>query len=369
MNTSRLLETLDFLLKIENQMTLQSRLAHVHSALSALSTQPTSAQYQTQVASALSGLKAAHKQVMESCTHSDMKEFEELGALPFFLEDIANIIQKQVSENVATPAVSAQFANDKLVARQKYIETITQLVENLKFLGMKTPEIEAGTTEVCFTIPWKLFDSNFEGLLGELREIHRMIRALSEVSTGSVERIFVRQISTSDPLFSFGLCVATAIAFGKMVDWALDTWKNVEDIRALREQTKQLKSGREKREPIITSFDEMIRGTINDAINKKSEEMISSMRSAVSEERKRELSIHLEMVLNSALARIERGMTIEIRFAPVDNGSEGETDDAMLAKQRHEFSELEELGRKLKFPSPSSDPILALPSKTLLSDE
>jgi hypothetical protein len=70
--------------------------------------------------------------------------------------------------------------------------------------------------------------------------VKNIIRAFSEAATGSVEPIEVRQISTSDPLFFFGMAPKTIAMIGAAVTWALSTWKQAEEIRNIRAETEKI---------------------------------------------------------------------------------------------------------------------------------
>ena len=94
--------------------------------------------------------------------------------------------------------------------------------------------------EIGITIPRKLFDNNLDGLIAELKEIRFILRAFSEVSTGSVEPVILRQISTTDPLFFLGMPAETIAAVGAAVTWVLSTWRQIEEIRNVRAETQNL---------------------------------------------------------------------------------------------------------------------------------
>jgi hypothetical protein len=77
-------------------------------------------------------------------------------------------------------------------------------------------------------------------LIKELSEIKFIIRAFSELALGTSEKIEVRQISTTDPQFFLHVDVATVIMIGAAAKWAIDRWKDIEDIRKVRAETRKL---------------------------------------------------------------------------------------------------------------------------------
>jgi hypothetical protein len=77
----------------------------------------------------------------------------------------------------------------------------------------------------------------------------------------------------------------------------------------------------------------------------------------VSGERKNEVHTFLEKSLEALLARIERGMTVEIRLLPPpkEEGNEGAEVTAVA------FQHLAEIQKQLAFPAPSGEPVLQIP--------
>lgn len=357
MNTSRLRETLEQLLQAEAATAFQSLLSELSSHLSTLANQPSSPAHQTNFANALEQLRSAYQRMHASFEPAQIKKFEEINAGPFFSEDIPSDIGKRIAENPATPAVAQQYVSNLLDRRQQFLNTLNELRERFDILGITAIRLEPGDAEVGFTIPRHLFDDNLDGLLVELREIRFIIRAFSEVMTGSAEPIVVKQISTTDPLFFFSVSVATIVAIGKSVHWVLDTWKKVEDIREVRERTRKLKIEGEK--TLLDMFDIKIKGTIEAAVENKVKELAPSLDGK--DGRARELDAHLNHALHSLFARIERGMTVEIRFLPPPEPSDVGAPEGPDTVVTSEFSQLAEVAPKLVFPPPAADPILSLP--------
>lgn len=234
------------------------------------------------------------------------------------------------------------------------LDTLTEVWDRLNRLGITVSKLEQGEAEIGFTIPRQLFEDNLDGLIGELRELRFIIRAFSEAVTGSVEPIVVRQISTTDPLFFFGISVSTIVAIGKAVHWVLDTWKKVEEIREVRERTRKLKF--EGGKILLEMFDTNIKKTIDVAVEARVKELAPPTDGK--DGRARELETHLNHALHSLFARIERGMTVEIRFLPPSVPSDSEASDEATTTL---FGQLAEISPQLVFPPPAAEPILALP--------
>ena len=178
------------------------------------------------------------------------------------------------------------------------------------------------------------------------------MRAFSELTTGSVEKIEVHQISTSDPQIFLGLSAVTVATIGGAITWALNTWKQVEDVRRVRAETHKLSAFSEKEVEDI--FDKKIKSTIAAAIEAQTKILLGAAKTDPG--RGFEQSEHIKLALGSILARIERGMTIEIRaLPPPKDGPEQDPQQAAA------FSAIEALAPTLLFPKPDPNPVLSLP--------
>lgn len=202
-------------------------------------------------------------------------------------------------------------------------------------------------------MPRDLFKNELEPLIKELGEIRFILRAFSELATGAVEPIEVRQISTSDPQFFFHINVATIALIGGVVTWALNTWKQVEDIRKVRAEARKLPAFSEK--DVEEMFDKKINSTIDEAIEAKTEELVANVDKS---ERLREQRQHIKMALESMLARIERGMTVEVQFLPPATTT---TNDEKEKAKAAAFDSLKDIAPKLVFPKAAENPVRQLP--------
>jgi hypothetical protein len=114
-------------------------------------------------------------------------------------------------------------------------------------IGLTKEVISPGEAEVGFLIPRSFFKNQLDLLVKELNTINNIIRIFSEVvSDGGAEQVEVKQISTTDPQFFFGLSPFTVAAIGISAKWAVGLWGEAEKIRKIRAETKQLNHHRLK---------------------------------------------------------------------------------------------------------------------------
>jgi hypothetical protein len=354
MNTIRLRQVVDLLLKIESDLQIQSKSNEALSSLSNIISQPQSPNFQTQFASILDSLHRDFRKVSADLQPIQISLKAEIGGAQFFVEDIGAFIEDAVKANVVTPAVARDRIQSFLTQRENYIGEITKLRDSLKAVGIEASSIQPGDAEIGILIPRTLFDNDLELLIKELSEIKFIVRAFSELALGTSERIEVRQISTTDPQFFLHVDIATVIMIGAAAKWAIDRWKDIEDIRKVRAETRKLSSFTEKE--VTDIFDTKISTNIEQAIEVKTEELIDAIRDKggvrINEQRQ-----HIKLALQSLLARTERGMTVEIQSVPPPlNEKSGKSEE-----ERIKFAELESISKQLVFPKPDANPILKLP--------
>ncbi len=310
MNASRLLEIVQLLIDLEKRTKVQEALSNLNSALTNLVGEPSQAARQNEFAATLQKLRALLSDVRSTFQPAQIKLLEEIGAAKYFAADLASEIAGWVSENVATPAVAQEKLTKLISERDSYLTQIRQLRENLLKVDIKVDGLEPGQAEIGFLLPRELFENQLEPLIKELNVVKRIIRAFSEAATGSVEPIEVRQISTTDPLFFFGLPPETIGMIGAAVTWALLTWKQVEEIRKIWLETQKIDAL--KNDPI----EELFEGKIKQYVEKSVNEHVALISGGIKADkiRKNELEFHLKWALESIISRVERGMVVEIKL-------------------------------------------------------
>lgn len=355
MNASRLLEIVQLLVNTEKRKKIQEALNNANSALGDLVSQPSQPSHQSEFAASLEKLRALMSEVREGFQPAQIKLLEEIGAAQFFTNDLASEIAGWVAENVATPAVAQEKLNALLSERETYITEIRQLRENLTKVGIVVNGLEAGQAEIGFLLPRELFDNNLERLIKELDVVKRVIRAFSEAATGSVEPIEVRQISTSDPLFFFGLTPETIALIGATVTWAIHTWKQVEEIRKIRAETEKIAAFKD--DPIEKLFEDKIKSQVEQAVAAQTSEIMKEVKG--DRARRNEQKTHIKWALESIISRVERGMIVEIRLLPppVPKANEGEEQPLPPPV----FGDLNRIASQLVFPKMEGAPILQIP--------
>lgn len=242
----------------------------------------------------------------------------------------------------------AELRNERLA----YLTSLEQTRQGLRNLNV-AGDIRSSGVEAGFLLPRALFSNSLGGLGKEFGQIENIIGVFSELSTGSIDKVELRQLSTTDPLVIVALATPVAIAFSKCIDWVLDTLKKVIELKKLYDESKNMNLP----DHITEGMKLHINATIEENLKQYRESVINSNVHA-DEGRKNELDNKLKWAMGQLFSKIERGMTVEIRLLPppID---EGDTEEERSA-QAQAFADLDAIAKRLDFPKLSGEPLLAL---------
>ncbi|MES2435906.1 MAG: hypothetical protein V4586_19000 [Pseudomonadota bacterium] len=353
MNTDKLRELVDRVHEAESKIDTQGNLENLVTALVNLVSQPQNADYQTTLSQSLKKFSLSMQMFEHAFAPRDYLRLVELSE-DAFAQSIPQQIEQSVLENAMTPSVAAELAQQILSKRKEVFNRLKELRGSLKYFEFGYVEAENGQAEVGFQIPRDLFENNLPGFIKELREIEMITKFFSEAAIGQYEPAKVGSISTTDPLIFLAMAEPVATYISAAVVWALGVWYSVEKIRNLRAQTAQLQSFTPKE--VEDFFDSKIKTEIETAVAVKVEEILADGKAPA--KRKGELNTHLTWALESILAKVERGMTIELRIAPPPIEDAEASADEEVEKNRSELLAIQE---KLVFPKASDNPVLAIP--------
>lgn len=354
MDTARLRELVDKLIEVDSREGVSATLSLAAESMMAIVNSPGQSDPQIQYATRLTDLRGKVAAMIASFTPAEIELLADIRATPFFAVNFAEEVELAGQRNGVTPSVVSGLLQDLTSHRAIYMKQLRVLKQALENVGITPPSVEPGSAELGILLPRQLFRNELDGLVSELKTLNAVFRTFSEIVTGEVEKVEIRQISTSDPLFGFAMGVETIVQLGVAVTWALHTWKNVEEIRKLRTQVKA--NPLFKDEEIKQFFNDKIDAQIEKSVREKVSELVPA--ATTTPGRPHELAVQAEWALRTILTRVERGMTVEIRFLAPPTSEE---DGAQESAARQPFETMEKLASQLKFPGAQSDPVLQLP--------
>ncbi len=358
MNTEKLRQLIDHARNVEDELQTQNRLQELNRALQNIVNAPQEPSHQDALAENLAKISLVMEQFQAAFSPQDFGRLQDL-APETFATDIPIKIKAKIEANPMSPNVAKDYVQEIINERNMVFTHLNQMSDSMKFFEFDYDEIDGGYAEVGFQIPRELFENNLEGLITELNQIKRMVRIVSEAMTGAYKPPKVGTISTSDPLIFLELAVEVAKYFGGVVTWGIAVWYSVEKIRKVRAETAQIDAFTDKE--IADIFDNKIQQQIDEAVEAKVKELLSEGKPPKG--RKGDLSASLKWVLEALLAKMERGLTVELRIPPPPEQELDDDGEQIINTQTVlDHLALEELQRQLSFPEPSEEPILALPS-------
>ncbi len=356
MNTSKLREIILRIIEVEEQLQTQDNLEALDNALASLVSQPGNTGFQDEVSDSLRRFSESMTEFKAAFSPRDFERVCELYE-PAFSQALVEEINKSIAENALSPNVASEKVKGARGGRETAFDAITNLRDAFDFFEIGDDLMEIGSASVGFQIPRTLFDNDLDGLISELLDIKRVIQFFSEVSVGEYVPPKVGSISTTDPLFFFEMLPLTAKYLAGSVTWAIGVWFSVEKIRNIRAQTAQLQSF--SAEEVQEIFDSKIKKEIDAAVETKVNQLLEQ--GNAKDAQKGELVGQLSWALNVLLAKIERGMTVELKIAPPPPTTDGEENDEEDVNSDETNEALIEIQSELIFPSANENPVMEIP--------
>lgn len=353
MNANRLLELVNFLIEAEARLDLQGRVSRLADALANLAQNPQDAETQRQTVTSLNELEdVLRRQFVDNLSPAQVAAIDEIEGGAYYSSALTNGVRAGLAANGLTPTVVLQEFATLRDERRAYVEALRTLSTSLQRVGIEAPVPMPGEAELGFLIPRGLFRNELEGLSKEFHSLDRIVSYFGEATLGKHEPATVRTISTTDPLIFLGLDVRVVVEIAMSVTWLLSTWKLVLDIKKVRGDAKVIGLSEVELRIFEDKADKLIEAKVRERVD------ALMAKSPIVENRRNEVDTALEWAHRGLLARIERGMTVEVRFLPAPLVEGGEADEG----DGSPFETLRELSPHLEFPQPTGDHILKLPS-------
>lgn len=348
MNVEQLSELAVRIASFEKRFEAQSKLQNLSSHFSSLASSPGNESYQQQVSVGFDELAKAMRSFEVALTPRDKQLLDAVTPESFFNSELVTDIQEKVAENAATPVVVTTFIQQIADRRSQWLTYLSNLKVSLDAFGIGYEQPEFPHAEVGFLIPRDIFKNNFAPFIKETEVVKFIVDAAAIVSTGSAQEIELNQLATTDPYILLGIDVRVVAAIGAFVTWSLSTWKQVLEIKELRNKAKSIDA--------VSEFADQLDGRITEIIESRVKEETARLM----EEHVRtggDLEARLRRALHMLLERVERGYQVDLRLPPVVKDGPNE----------EELKPIRALRNSLLFPEASETPILKLTNDTSVS--
>jgi hypothetical protein len=346
-------ETLKFAVEVDVRLRLQASLEAIRDTLNHLVTSPAHPQQQSSLASVLKTFSADADELGKTLTPSQAASIAEAGGAEFFDPLIADKVKAAVATNAMTPSVARDFVHDLATRRAEYLTTIEQTLSGLDTLGVSTPELAPGASNLIFVVPRELFDNELESFAKELRFISRLIQHFNEAVVGEPEPVFLEGSSSSIPTVAVAASPKVTESIATIVSRFLEAWEKAEKFRRIRQEL--IEMGLKKQ--TFDDLSDQISTTVNEVI----EESIQLTLDAYKHDQvgKNQLETALGQDLRRLFGQIERGLTIQFRAKPSANADEAD---------RIALENVNRLSREMRFPLMATEPMLLTRVQVLEGD-
>lgn len=323
--------------------------------------QPNQPSHQTNLVSNLNKLY----QALESSAYNDYspswKEIiNEITGEVELGENLKLNLETILSSNSITPAKALEDIKKIFTDLQTFQTSISNILTGFKTLGIEKEDLNPGECELGYTIPRSYVENKLVELKNEIAELNFILNHISEVVTGEKQEYEVKTISSSDFLIYILIGLKVADVLSKATERILNHYKQILEIKNLRNQLKENGVPANKTKSIETHAN----GIMKSEIMSIAKEIIKENYKGENG-RKNELENGLIIALNKLANRIDQGFNVEIRVEPLpepQTNDEDENDEEYQSK-KNLIDSIKESSRKIEFIDTGGDSILKLSEK------
>lgn len=354
MTTEKFLETLKLIRDLDEEHKFQASLDLVSTTLTNLTNTPADTNAQSTLATSLDSLEKANAFVFASLAPSDLRAIASMGAEEYFANDLAANVKASVASNAMTPSVARDFVKRLATQRASFMKTAIETITGLEKLGVSGYELDLGGSDLSFVIPRDLFSNELSKFSTELRFLDKLLQDLSEATLGKPQFAELQALSTTTPIVSVLTDPHVLNALAKAVQFFLDAWKKIEEIRKVRADV--VKVGVVG--AALDQFNEKIEETVTEVVEETVRFSLASYPQN-DEPRKNELRNALSQDYRRLFGQIEQGLVVEFRARPEEVSGNGNADPLI---------EVRDIAATLDYPAAEPQPLL-LSSGELLEGE
>lgn len=320
---------------------------------------PQEPSYQTAVAAALDQLRQAlGESAIESCPPTWQQTLSELGLTDLLGNQLGDRLNGIFARNQITLAVARDEVQAIATDLSSAVVALDQLLAGFQYFQIGSEELAPGEIEVSVLIPRPAVYDQLPDLGQEFIKLQSLLAVFLELGTGSRPPLKVRAIASTDFAVYVGMAPAAAAALAKTLDWVLEAYKKLLEIRKLRQGL----ADQGVSEKDLGGVDDHANAHMSRSIETVAEEMITA--AAITDQaRANELRIELRHSLNSLANRIDHGYNIDVRagaLPPAGGGSAEEAGSQDAQPDRAAVDQIIQTAPRLRFVNRSGRPILSL---------
>ena len=360
MNVERLHKILIDLNQIIKSDKLTTLIQQVRDHLQNQVNQPNQPSHQTNFVNSLNKLYGALKSSAYNDFSPSWKEIiDEISGGVLFGIPLKEKFESILASNTITPAKALEDINKIFADFQSFQTAIQNILNGFNSLGIGKEELEDGECELGYTIPRKFIDNKLSDFKTEIGELNFILNNISEAVTGEKQEYKVKTISSSDFLLYIIIGLQVANVLSKATERILNHYKQILEIKALRNQLKAKGIPANKTKGIETH----VNGMMESEIKKITKEVINEHYKG-DDGRRNELENGLIISLNKLANRIDKGFNVEIRVKELP---ESEEDDKQTKEQIEKIELIKSIkssAKNIEFLESKGESILRLPEQS-----
>lgn len=273
---------------------------------------------------------------------------------------LGNNLEKEVRNIIERNQITFQIAYNEIIKMYNDINQLysvgSNIIENLKKLKIGKEDLNVGECEIGYLIPRKEIKNDFHNFQDELQSFEFIINAFSEYVVGTKQNHELKAISSSDLLLYVAICIPVAGALAKVIDWILDAYKKILEIRKLKSELIKAGVPEENSKGIQDYTNSIMQKQINEIL-----EMLKSEYCGIKEKgRKNELEAALSICLNRIANRIDSGYNYEIRINAIPDKKDEESEEEHK-KLSDSFAIIKKVEKNITFINLEGTKVLSLP--------
>lgn len=359
MNAERLHRILIDLNTEIDEKNFNSILTNVQTHLQNQVSAPQDPNHQKKLVQSLNNLK----ETLKNSTYNDYSPswkqiINEIGGKNLFGVELEQRIEEIFARNQITPANALEEIKQINNTFTKFQEYVKQAISSLTGLHIGKEELEEGQCEFGYSIPRDFVDNKLANFEDEIHELNFILNSLSEAITGKKQDYDVKTISSSDFLLYIIIGLQVADILSKATERILSIYKQILEIKKLRNELKEQGVPATKTKGIETHANSMM----EKEIKKIAKEIIDDNYNG-EEGRSNELNNAVTFALNKLANRIDNGFNVEIRIKALPEPEEDEetelTDEDI--KKYEKVRSIIERSKKIEYIKSGGKSILELP--------
>jgi hypothetical protein len=283
---------------------------------------------------------------------------DEIGASELLGHKLLERVTAVLEKNALTIAMAHEELGE--IVRQFSVlnGAVDHAVQGLQQLRVGTEELKPGEIEIEILIP-KEQVSELGPFGRDLQRIETIFKVFSEVATGKPGHFEVQRLSSSNFLVDLvGNDLVTIWMIAKSLEWVLDQYKKVVEIRKAHKEIRKFDVPDEVLAPLRDHAENLIRKQVEERVPVLLQE---HYREKGDDGRRNELGNGLSWALLEIAGRIDRGYGFDVRVGEI---SESKQDDPEEEVRRAKLQDIKNIEKTLQYFRPDGPPILALPAST-----